>query len=82
MFLYFSEIEKQKKVMDGEFKELVANLKNLEEKHRSLVEDKFSADNELDKQRSIGLEREREYDLLMKEYEYAKEKEAVLMGDK
>ena len=45
-------------------------------------QEKLDLDREVDKQAARLGEKESEYQVLMKDYEYAKEKEAVLMGDR
>lgn len=39
-------------------------------------------DNEVEKQKSLLNDKDREMDMLQKDYELAKDKEAVLMGDR
>ena len=68
--------------MDGQLHDLTAQFKQLQTKQTSLEEEKFELDTEVDKQSGGLNDREREYQGLMKDYEYAKEREAVLMGDR
>jgi len=57
-------------------------LHSLENQRTNLEGEKFSADSELDQQRLALDEKQKAYDSLMREHEYAREKEAQLMGDK
>jgi predicted nucleic acid-binding Zn-ribbon protein len=62
--------------------ELTDELARLQFKFSQLEDEKFALDTSVDKQTDKLAERETEYQVLMKDYEYAKEREAVLMGDK
>ena len=57
-------------------------LRSIQCKQTQLEAEKFDLDAEVDKQASTLNDRESEYQVLMKDYEYAKEREAVLMGDR
>ncbi|XP_046573953.1 LOW QUALITY PROTEIN: coiled-coil domain-containing protein 146-like [Haliotis rubra] len=83
------KIARQKNEMDNKLKTLVSEYdelneasKILETKRRKLEDEKLEFDSELEEQRSILNERERELDLLQKDYEHAKEREAMLLGDR
>ena len=54
----------------------------LQQKQTALEEEKFELDTEVDKSSGTVSDKEREYQVLMKDYEYAREREAVLMGDR
>ena len=61
---------------------MTEELDKLKSKQTDLEEEKFELDTEVDKQASTLGDKERDYQTLMKDYEYAKEREAVLMGDR
>ena len=82
MHSFHSEVEKQRKSTDKEYRELTDELARNKSKQTDLEEEKFELDAEVDKQASSLAEKERDYQTLMKDYEYAKEREAVLMGDR
>lgn len=75
-------MEKKQKVLDEEYNDKLELLQSLETQRQTLEEEKYSADIELDKQRMALDEKQRAYDALMREHEYARENEAQLMGDK
>ena len=77
-----SELDKQLKTLEGEYLGNRDSLQELETKRQKLEQEKYSHDGELDKQRAVFDEKERDFDSLMKEYEFAKEREAVLYGDR
>ena len=54
----------------------------MQQKQTALEEEKFELDTEVDKSSGTVSDKEREYQVLMKDYEYAREREAVLMGDR
>ena len=70
------------KDINRQHSELTEELARLQEKLTHLEDEKFSLDTNVDKQTDKLAERETEYQVLMKDFEYAKEREAVLMGDK
>lgn len=76
------EVENQRLEQDQEYKNLVEAVKAMENRRRALEEEKMEAEAELDRQRSLLDQRSRELDMLTKDFELAKEKEAVLMGDR
>ncbi len=77
-----SETDKKHKQVDGQLKELTEMLRKMQMKLESLSEEKMGISNDLDKKMSSVQDREREYHILMKDFEYAKEREAMLLGDK
>lgn len=77
-----SEVDSHLALQNLEYKELAEAAKQVENRRRALEEEKMEADEELDKQRSVLDERTKELDMLTKDYELAKEREAVLMGDR
>lgn len=81
-FFVYSEIENRLKQLEVEYQEHQELAKNLENKRRTAEEEKFDADSELEKQRSLNMQKEREYNMLLKESEYAKDRQAVLMADR
>ena len=51
-------------------------------KQQDLEDEKYELDNLADKQAALLAEEEVSYRILMKDYEYAKDREAILMGDR
>lgn len=68
--------------MEKEYQDLLNVKKQVEGKLRSLEEEKFDMDNEVEKHKAVLNEKDREMEVLQKDYEYAKDREAVLMGDR
>ena len=54
----------------------------LQSRQSSLEEEKFQLDKEMDRKSARFQEQEREFQIKLKDHEYAKEREAVLMGDR
>ena len=79
---FLSELMNQLEDMEKEYQDLLANQKQVEAKLRGLEEEKFDMDNEVEKHKSILNEKDREMEVLQKDFEYAKDREAVLMGDR
>lgn len=77
-----SEVDNKLALQNAEYKELANVATQVENRRRALEEEKMEADEELDRQRSMLDEKTRELDMLTKDYELAKEREAVLMGDR
>ncbi|XP_074646441.1 coiled-coil domain-containing protein 146-like [Tubulanus polymorphus] len=77
-----TDVDRQLKGQDSQHKELVSQMQHLESRRRHLEEEKFTSDGDQDKQKGRLDDKETEFDDLMKTYEYAKEREAVLMGDR
>ncbi|XP_071082884.1 coiled-coil domain-containing protein 146-like isoform X2 [Haliotis cracherodii] len=77
-----NEMDNKLQTLASEYDELNEASKILETKRRKLEDEKLEFDSELEEQRSILNERERELDLLQKDYEHAKEREAMLLGDR
>ena len=78
----FSGINNQLGDLDTDYQELVQQKKAVEAKFKHLEEEKFDMNNDVEKQKSLVNEKDREMEQLQKEYEYAKDREAVLMGDR
>ena len=78
----YSEVDNKLALQNTEYKELADAATQVENRRRALEEEKMEADEELDRQRSMLDEKTRELDMLTKDYELAKEREAVLMGDR
>jgi septation ring formation regulator EzrA len=78
----FSELQNQLLALDKEFQDIIAQKKNIENKMHDLEEEKFDMDNDVEKQKSHLNEKDREMEVLQKDFEYAKDREAVLMGDR
>ncbi|XP_064633168.1 coiled-coil domain-containing protein 146-like [Lineus longissimus] len=77
-----NEIDRQRKVLDMQFKDLTEQLKNLESRRQLLDGEKCDTERDLDRTRATVEHKEREFDDLMKLFEFAKERESVLMGDR
>ena len=77
-----SELINQLGDMEKDYQDLLANKKQVEDKLQSLEEEKYDMDNEVEKHKSVLNEKDREMEVLQKDYEYAKERETVLMGDR
>ena len=82
LFSFLSELMNQLEDMEKEYQDLLANQKQVEAKLRGLEEEKFDMDNEVEKHKSVLNEKDREMEVLQKDFEYAKDREAVLMGDR
>ena len=80
--VFFSELLTQLSDMEKEYQDLLASQKQVESKLRGLEEEKYDMDNEVEKHKSVLNEKDREMEVLQKDYEYAKDREAVLMGDR
>ena len=68
--------------MDTDYNTFVSSLASFKSKHGVLDEEKYETEQELKKQQAILNQKERELNDLMKDYEYAKDREAVLNGDR
>ena len=68
--------------LEKEYSDLTAQKKIFEQKFQGLEEEKFDMNNNLEKQKSAVNEKDRAMEVLQKDYEYAKDREAVLMGDR
>ena len=77
-----SEIDNKVRALDSEYQESLEMVQTLEKKHREMDEERYEITNELKKQQDLLTQRERELAELMKDYEYAKDKEAVLNADR
>ncbi|XP_060560310.1 coiled-coil domain-containing protein 146-like [Ruditapes philippinarum] len=77
-----NELQNQLVALDKEFQDIIAQKKNIENKMHDLEEEKFDMDNDVEKQKSHLNEKDREMEVLQKDFEYAKDREAVLMGDR
>ena len=77
-----SEIDNKVRALDSEYQEALEMVQTLEKKHREMDEERYEITNELKKQQDLLTQRERELAELMKDYEYAKDKEAVLNADR
>ena len=67
---------------------LIAGIKDiikylfLQSRQSSLEDEKFLLDAEMDRQSGSIQDQQRDFQVLVKDNEYAKEREAVLMGDR
>ncbi|XP_071960472.1 coiled-coil domain-containing protein 146-like [Antedon mediterranea] len=77
-----NELDKTKGEVDEESTALTVELRRLIEEQHKLSNDKSNLDREKDQQRQILENRRREFDALMKDFEYMKEREAVCLGDR
>lgn len=76
------ETERQKREVEVQLRELLDNLQRAQRQQEQLSDDKFELDTEVDQQAGRLAQAEESYQALMKDFEYAKDKEAVLMGDR
>ncbi|XP_039271239.2 coiled-coil domain-containing protein 146-like [Styela clava] len=86
------EIDKSNKILQEQAKKfaileddnqvVVAEMKIIEGKKLRIKEEKKEVEDELDRQRQILEGKEREYDKLMKDFDFEKEREAVSLGDR
>ncbi|KAL3853073.1 hypothetical protein ACJMK2_016653 [Sinanodonta woodiana] len=77
-----NEIENNFKQLENEYQELLEHKIQLEQKFSELEDEKNEMDIEVEKQRTVLGEKDRELELLQKDFEYAKDREGVLTGDK
>lgn len=77
-----NEVDKKQKEVNADLADIMSSLRGIQGKQTNLEQEKFELDAEVDKQAATLNDREGEYQVLMKDYEYAKEREAVLMGDR
>ena len=82
VFFLKSEVDNKVRALDSEYQESLEMVQTLEKKHREMDEERYEITNELKKQQDLLTQRERELAELMKDYEYAKDKEAVLNADR
>ncbi len=68
--------------MESERRGLVETVQKLQQKEETLNTEKFDLEMEVDQQSGKLSDAEHKYQILMKDYEYAKDREAVLMGDR
>ena len=82
-FLFLcSEIDKKMKEIDRSLTDHTEQVRKLQHTLNDLQTEQFALKNKTDHENDKLAKRETEYQVLMKDYEYAKEREAVLMGDK
>lgn len=77
-----SETDKKVKDVDGEIKQLQTELQNLQSKLTLLEDEKKTLDREARESGLIHADREKNLQILMKDYEYAKNRETDLLVDK
>ena len=70
------------KDMNIDHTQLYGEFSELQKRQEKLNSEKFELDREVDKQQAKLGDRESEFESLLKDYEYAKEREAMLMGDR
>ncbi|XP_078495204.1 coiled-coil domain-containing protein 146 [Ciona intestinalis] len=76
------DVTKRQSELSVQFGHLESEMKMIEGKRVRIEEEKREVEDELDFQRSILEGKEREYDKLMKDFDFEKEREAVLLGDR
>ncbi|PFX31256.1 coiled-coil domain-containing protein 146-like [Stylophora pistillata] len=76
------EVEEKRSNVEGEFDEKAKELQRTEGKKHYLEDEKTDLSEALDKQRHIFEAKEREVDLLAKEFELNKERQAEFLGDR
>ena len=78
----YSEVKKKFKAINVQLNELSAAKLKVEGKQTSLVEEKNSLDGQVDKHLLNLKEKERSFQAMSKDNDYARERAAVLMGDR
>lgn len=81
-FMVYSETDKRMKDVDLETKQLQAQIQNLHFRLTNLEDEKRSLENEARESSIVHAEREKNLQILMKDYEYAKNRENDLLVDK
>ncbi|CAK8672362.1 coiled-coil domain-containing protein 146-like [Clavelina lepadiformis] len=76
------EISKELNELNGTCKSLESEMKVIEGKRYLIEDEKREVEEELDYQRTLLEGKEREYDKLMRDFDFEKEREAVLIGDR
>ena len=82
VWFFFSEIERKIKDMNVDYQQLFVDFSDFQKRQEKLNSEKFELDREVDKQQAKLGNRESDFEALLKDYEYAKEREAMLMGDR
>lgn len=80
--LLTSEIEKGLAEVEADIRQRITEIRTLQKQQEKLNAEKTDQERVFDRHANKLAERESEFQLLMKDYEYAKEREAVLIGDK
>ncbi|EDO49671.1 predicted protein [Nematostella vectensis] len=78
----YKDVEDKRKGLDGDIEEIVKELQRLDGRRTYLEDEKMELSEALDRQRHTYESKEREVDVLIKEYELAKERQAEFMGDR
>ena len=68
--------------MNVDYQQLFVDFSDFQKRQEKLNSEKFELDREVDKQQAKLGNRESDFEALLKDYEYAKEREAMLMGDR
>lgn len=76
------EVEEKRSSLDGNVEDIAKDLQRLESKRLYLEEEKTDLSEALDRQRHLFESKEREVDMLAKEFELAKERQAEFLGDR
>ncbi|XP_058942873.2 coiled-coil domain-containing protein 146 [Pocillopora verrucosa] len=76
------EVDEKRSNLDGNIDEISKELQRTEGKKQYLEDEKKDLSEALDKQRHIFESKDREVDLLAKEFELAKERQAEFLGDR
>lgn len=77
-----SELEEQLHEQEKEYKALAHAMQIVELRRKSLEEDKLKEEEDLDDKRKQLQIKTHELDMLTKDFELSKEREAILMGDR
>ncbi|ELU12496.1 hypothetical protein CAPTEDRAFT_228195 [Capitella teleta] len=77
-----NETEKKLRELDNELNNLKNDIRSIAEKQTEVEEEKFGLDREVERQSAKVVDKETDYQILMKDFDIAKEREAVLMGDR
>jgi len=67
---------------ERESQDLAGVKRQMESALSALQDEKYEMDNEVEKQKQALNDKDRMMEVLQKDYEYAKDREAVLMGDR
>ena len=79
---FIRELDKQKREVDEQHRQHTNSLQQLQKQQTQLQNEKFDLDGQVDQQVAILDAKSGDYQVLMKDYELAREREAELMGDR
>lgn len=82
MFFVFREIDEKRAALDSNIGDINKELQSIENKKQNFEDEKTELSIGLDRQRHTNESKEREVDMFLKDLEFAKEKQAELIGDR